>query len=263
MSIKTDWEKRSQKYGGALEGVLPKSFPKPANEYLNKWMYEQIKPQLTNEKPQVLLDLGCGYGRLAEKVLKDFPKAKVNGIDLSSNYVSIFNKKLNPRGVAKSGSITKLPYASLSIDVVYMVTTFMYLTNEDDRKKAIREIFRVLRPGGRFVFIERNKIGYFLITLGGLIEKIRGKKNKEIESVSFSRKEITDLIDESGGVVEQLAGIPFWTLSLPKLFLLAKVNNSLVKLFMRVIAPIDKLFSWFLTPSMYISYIGIKKHEKD
>ena len=107
----------------------------------------------------------------------------------------------------------------LAVDVVFMVTTLMYVTNKKDQKRAVREIFRVLKPGGRFVFIERNPIGHSLITLGGLITKIRGRKYKEIEAVGFREMQMGELISIGGGKVKEKLGFPFGRLLTPSLYI--------------------------------------------
>ncbi len=221
--IQNLWEERSQKYKSNVKGVLPKAFPDWLNNILHNWMYSQIKSSIKNG--DTVLDLGCGYGRLAKEVLQDFRKTKVNGVDIAKTYVTLFNKNLAPRGKAVVADIKKLPFKSGSVDVVYMVTTLMYLTSKKDQQKAIAEIFRVLKLHGKFIFIERNPGGHSLMTLGGLITKLRGKKNKEIESVSFTKDQMGKLLSSQSFESKTTTGFPFGPL---------------------------------LTPSLYISYSGVK-----
>lgn len=228
--IKRLWEERSKKYGRDFRGVLPKSFPSWLNMILHKWMYSQIRYKILNTNGEdgysyQILDLGCGYGRIAKEVLNDFPKDRVYGVDISKNYVDIFNKDLTPRAHGKVADIKKLPFGSNYFDMVYMITTLMYITNNKEQETAMKEIFRVLKSKGQFVFIERNPIGHFLFTFGGIITKLRGKKHKEIDSVSFKEDQIGRLVHLAGGRVQQKSGFPFGSL---------------------------------LTPSLYISYSGIK-----
>lgn len=215
--IKNLWEERSEKYKTDVRGVLPKSFPGWLNEILHKWMYSKIRKNIVNG--DVVIDLGCGYGRLAKEVLKDFSKSKVWGVDIANTYVKLFNKSLSPRGKAFVGDIKKLPFKSKSVDVVYMVTTLMYLTKFNDQKRAIAEIYRVLKPGGRYIFIERNPGGHNLMTLGGIITRLRGRKNKEIDSVSFTSKQMNKLIKTKFKIYEKMTGFPFGSLLTPSLYI--------------------------------------------
>jgi len=254
-SIQNQWEKRSKKYGSRIEGVLLKSFPRPVNEYLDQWMWEQVKNSIRRPaeklKAKKVLDLGCGYGRLSKKILEEFSEARVCGIDISKTYVEIFNKNLFPRGKAVVGNIRKLPFKSESFDLVMAATALMYLTKKGDQKKAMDEIARVLKPEGKFIIVERNPTGYKIATLGGLIEKLRGKEKKEINAVGFSKDDMKSLAGEAGLKLEDARGIPAWTLLLPLMF----IFPSLVKL----ASATDKVFARLLTPSMYIAHSGRKK----
>lgn len=214
---------RSKKFGRDIRGVLPKSFPLWLNTILHNWTYSQVRKNVKDGDK--VLDLGCGYGRVAKEVLKGFPKSEVFGVDISKTYVDIFNKDLSPRGRAVVSDLRKLPFENSFFNVVFMITTLMYLRDMKSQEKAISEIFRVLKKGGKFVFIERNPIGHKLMTMGGLITKIRGKKHREINSVSFSARRMEELILAAGGHIRQESSFPFGS---------------------------------FLTPSLYISYSGKK-----
>lgn len=267
------WEKRSRIYGTQIEGVLPKSFPRAVNDYLDKWMYGQVKSkiseacffakndQIKNSKSLAslkILDLGCGYGRLSEQILRDFPQVETFGIDVAPHYVSLYNKNLSPRGKAVVGDVKKLPFGDDFFDVVFMVTTLMYVVNNGDQKVVASEIFRVLKTGGSFVIIERNPVGQGIVTLGGLVSKIRGKGKKEIDAVSFSQSYLTELISGAGGSVRNMHGLPFFTLFLPFSIALNLINKFLCRKFLQFARSLDKIFNWVLTPSLYISYSGRK-----
>lgn len=206
-TIQQFWQERSKKYGRRIEGVLPKSFPRFVNNYLDRWMYAQVKSEIRNPKSEIL-DLGCGYGRLAKKILHDFPESRVIGVDISQYYVNLFNQELSPRGKAIKGDIRKLPFKDSSFDTVIMVTTLMYLRESRDQEKAAEELFRTLRTGGRFVIIERAPRGHAILMLDGLVEKVRGPKKREIPAVSFNPEYMQNLIEKSGGTVETKKGIP-------------------------------------------------------
>lgn len=255
------WEKRSKVYKEHIGGVLPKSFPQPVNKYLHNWMFEKIKIIIPEDEKIRVLDLGCGYGRLSKEILDSFPKALTFGIDLSDTYINLYNKSLTPRGKALKGDIRKLPYKSAYFDVVFMVTTLMYITNAGEQEKVMREIFRVLRPGGKFVIIERNSYAYALITLWGFVSLLRGKKFKEIPAVSFSASFMKSLISKGGGCIKSMQGIPLWTLSLPFLFLLSWINTYSTHLVLIGVSILDRKFSALLTSSLYIAYIGEKKND--
>lgn len=254
------WEKRSRKFGNQIVGVLIKSVPEIINLHLHNWMLGQIEPTISRNGSLKVLDLGCGYGRLSGPLLKKSSKVSTYGIDISQTYVDLYNKSLNPRGKALVGNILKLPFKSSYFDIVFMVTTLMYVTDKKEQEKSITEIFRVLKSGGSFVIIERSPLGYSIFTLGGIVNKIRGKKHSEIPAVSIDPRFISGVIDKSGGQLNGCYGIPLFTLFFPIILFLSKINISLGKFSLNMTKLSDQKIRKFYFPSLYIAYIG-KKHD--
>lgn len=252
------WEKRSQKYGNRIEGVLLKSVPLSVNRFLNDWMYKEIDVILKNSNLKIL-DVGCGYGRLTKQIVDKYPKITVFGIDISRNYIDIFNKSLGPKNKAFQSDIKKLPFEDNSFDVIFIVTTLMYMGDKFSQQQAVSEVFRVLKKGGSFVIIERCPLGYSIFTLGGLINKIRRKKHSEIPAVSFTPSYLTELINKSNGIVKKKHGLPIFTLSFQIIFSLSLINERLGKLLLDIINVLDIKLENFYFPSLYISYTGKKK----
>ena len=58
--------------------------------------YEAIKPYLSNEEEQVIVDLACGTGCLLEKIDNNFSKVDLIGVDNNLEMLISSNKKLNP-----------------------------------------------------------------------------------------------------------------------------------------------------------------------
>lgn len=259
--LKKVWEKRSRKYKGQIEGVLSKSFPRNINMYLDEWMFEQVKKEILSKGKfnGKILDLGCGYGRLSRHILKYFPESKTYGVDISKTYVDLYNKNLSPRGKAITANIKRLPYKNNFFDASIMVTTLMYMTGRNDQEQVISEMIRVLKKGGVFIIIERNPIGQKIVTGAGLVEKIRGRKNKEIEAVGFYPSYISGLLNKKGGLIKNTYGIPIWTLTFPLTLLLSLISTNLGELFLRGISFFESKLKLPLTLSLYISYTGNKK----
>ena len=102
----------------------------------------------------VALDAGCGEGYMARQ-LRQRGATQVEGIDISSGMIEAARaaEQANPLGIAFSlGNVVDLSrFPDHSFDLALAVFVFNYLTI-DDTWAAMREIQRVLRPGGRFVF---------------------------------------------------------------------------------------------------------------
>lgn len=258
--IETAWENRSKQFGKKIEGVLPKSLPPVLNNYLDSFMFDEIA-NCIEDKPNKILDLGCGYGRLSRRLLQKYHKVETIGVDISQNYVDIYNRELKPRGKAIKGDIRKLPFENNSFDIVFMTTTIMYIIDSKGQEKVIHEMTRVLKPEGFLIIIERSPTGHKIFTLGGLLSSLRGKSSSEIASVSFTPNYMKEVLRKNKLKIIKISGIPFWTIFIHLNLVLSFINVNLLIIFLQFIKSLDKKFSSFLTPSMYISYISIKKND--
>ncbi|MET0388131.1 MAG: methyltransferase domain-containing protein [Polyangiales bacterium] len=96
---------------------------------------------------QRVLDVGCGTGRLGEYVAKLVaPNGEVVGIDPLPLRIDLAARK-NPLFKASVGRAEDLSaFADASFDRLYSNSVFHWV---DDKRTALREAFRVLKPGGR------------------------------------------------------------------------------------------------------------------
>jgi SAM-dependent methyltransferase len=96
--------------------------------------------------------LGCGTGIFLEKVAP--AGARIVGLDLSADLLAKARARLfaAPNVVLHRGNAERMPYATSSFDTVYGSSVLHHL----DLDRALGEVFRVLRPGGRCVFTEPN-----------------------------------------------------------------------------------------------------------
>ena len=105
-------------------------------------------------KGRVLLDFGCGNGEQTRAFLADFPV--VVGADVSRRYLRAFPHGTTDGHVAQGVQYDglRLPVADASVDVV---VSFEVLEHVADEATALREIHRVLRPGGRLAMSVPNR----------------------------------------------------------------------------------------------------------
>ena len=115
------------------------------------WDYKD-KILLSNitQSDETIYDIGCGEGILLEKICKIAPHSKVTGIDYLMENVSICNIAGLP---AEQGDLYSLNVPSDSVDIVYFIEVIEHLL---DPEKALREIIRVLKPGGKLVVLFPN-----------------------------------------------------------------------------------------------------------
>ena len=107
--------------------------------------------------PFELLDLGSGTGVLAVTALERWPGARVTAIDPSSRMLELAMIAAHQRAPALAGrlrtitaSADRLPIGDASMDAAVSSFVIQLVPN---RAAALREVLRVLRPGGRFACI--------------------------------------------------------------------------------------------------------------
>ena len=106
-------------------------------------------------KEDIILDVGCGGGRTVSKLAAIATQGKVYGIDHSKESVAMAmrtNKQWIDiaRVEVREASVSRLPFSEGAFDVVTAVEThFWWPALPTD----LREVLRVLRPGGRLILI--------------------------------------------------------------------------------------------------------------
>ena len=102
-----------------------------------------------------VLDLACGTGDLA--LLASAAGADVTAVDITPRMIALARVKARARGARARflvGDMTSLPLPDACVDVV---TTGYGLRNVPDLDAALREIHRVLKPGGRLLSLDFNR----------------------------------------------------------------------------------------------------------
>ncbi len=110
------------------------------------------------ERPRVL-DVATGTGDLAIEIARACPGATVVGLDPSPGMLGVAQRKLEKRALTDRvslvvGDAQALPHANCEIDAA---TIAFGIRNVPDRAKALRELARVVRPGGRIAVLELNE----------------------------------------------------------------------------------------------------------
>lgn len=118
---------------------------------LTDWGLEHVSV----EKRCTILDMGCGGGKTVSKLASMAKEGKVYGVDFSEESVAV-SKKTNARWIEmgrveiRQASVSQLPFPDGTFDLVTAVETHFWWP---DLPGDTREIFRVVKPGGKLILI--------------------------------------------------------------------------------------------------------------
>jgi ubiquinone/menaquinone biosynthesis C-methylase UbiE len=105
------------------------------------------------------LDVGCGTGTLLIAAKSRAPLAQMVGVDTDELALAIARKKIAQHKIevdlVQAGA-EHLPFPTSSFDLVMSTLVFHHLPTEI-KQRAMQEIYRVLKPGGRFVLADLGK----------------------------------------------------------------------------------------------------------
>jgi ubiquinone/menaquinone biosynthesis C-methylase UbiE len=119
-------------------------------------LHEELIRQARLEPGLRVLDVGCGTGSLAVRMRRSNREVEVVGLDPDPKALAIARRKAERAGVAlrfEQGYGDALPFGDASFD---RVTSSLMLHHLDlaTRRGMLREILRVLRPGGSFHLLD-------------------------------------------------------------------------------------------------------------
>lgn len=115
----------------------------PEFEFFGKY----LKPGLK------ILDLGCGNGRLSKMIQKY--GCDYLGMDNSAGQIKEA-RKLFPQNKFERGDLLKIPLPDHSLDQIWTIAAFHHLPNRKTRLQALKEMQRVLKPGGIIIMTNWN-----------------------------------------------------------------------------------------------------------
>jgi len=116
-------------------------------DYMDKWDGEDFINLLNLDNSKTVLEIGCGTGRIAKKIISQCKKYV--GIDISKKTIDIARKHFESINNAIFINEDFLNYkVNQKYDVIYSTLTFMHFK---EKEKALVNVFNLLKRNGKFV----------------------------------------------------------------------------------------------------------------
>ncbi len=150
-----------------------------------------------DQRHMALLDVACGTGRFLGSVRQAYPRLGLTGTDLSESYLGEARRHLAPYrscGFVMANA-ESLPFADRSFDVV----TSIYLFHEVPpkvRRIIAAEFARVLKPGGRLIFMDSLQAGD-VAAYDGMLQSFPLNFHEPYYA-TYSREDLAALFAEAG-----------------------------------------------------------------
>lgn len=163
-----------------------------------KWRKKVVKI-VADTKPESILDIATGTGDLIINLAKKTTANKLIGLDISEGMLSVGRNKIAADGLSQRIEMVQadsehMPFDDNSFDAI---TVAFGVRNFEHLEKGLKEILRILKPGGIFVILETSvptktpyKQGYkihskyILPTIGKLFSKDKDAYTYLSESAS-------------------------------------------------------------------------------
>lgn len=128
-------------------------------------VWDRLADGLELEGDEAVLDVGCGRGMVLNTIARRLNRGRVTGVDIwsshdqSGNDIEVTRRNAELEGVAErvvleTGDMRDLPFADSTFDVIVTNAAVHNLKASEDRAKALAEMWRVTRSGGRFVLAD-------------------------------------------------------------------------------------------------------------
>lgn len=134
-------------------------FERWSHTYEDSWMQSRLFTRVHRAvldlaaplpPPESVLDVGCGTGRLLRAAATRWPNSRLIGVDPAQGMVDSA-QRLTPGATIQRGLAESLPLPDASVELAFSTLSFHHWR---DHAAGVREIARVVRPGGHFILAD-------------------------------------------------------------------------------------------------------------
>jgi len=140
-----------QHFDRTFGATAPENYERFFVPAIGRPMADDLMRVAALEVGERVLDVGCGTGEVLRRLRAKYPNAALAGIDPVPPMLAVAADKLSGNEDLRVGYADVLPWDSASFDLVVSCNMFHYITHPI---QALREMARVIRPGGSLVLTD-------------------------------------------------------------------------------------------------------------
>jgi len=135
----------------SFAGTIPSKYDRYLGPLLFEPYAKDLAKRISEMKPRSVLEVACGTGIVTRKLRASLPRStSITATDLSDSMIATARQLVAVQGIEwRQADAQDLPFSSQSVDVVVSQFGMMFFP---EKELAAREAFRVLKPGGAFLF---------------------------------------------------------------------------------------------------------------
>lgn len=174
---------KHETYSGGYDPIVLRALSKRDASRETAFLVPYLRPSMH------VLDCGCGPGGISLGLARLLPEGRVIGIDVEESQLEIGRREARDRGLdnveLKQASVYDIPFEDSTFDAVLAHAVLYHL---GDRLKALRDLRRVLKPGGLIDVTILISGQHFIPYAGELARKVeseleRARQGRELTPV--------------------------------------------------------------------------------
>jgi tRNA (cmo5U34)-methyltransferase len=148
-SVQSFYDQLSSQYTDLISKCVPR---------YGELMYNMFHYIPADCQPKKILDLGCGTGNLTDQILKHYPEAEIDALDLSEDILKESQKRFmaQPNVRHIQADFREMHLAPGSYDLIMSSIAIHHIPDED-KISLYRDIFQALKPNGLFIFADQTR----------------------------------------------------------------------------------------------------------
>lgn len=191
------------------ESTVRQQYNQLATVYDRRWQHYITKTLLfLKQWAQIpasarVLDLACGTGEFERLLLQESPDQLITGVDISEQMLAIAHQKLKPypNVSLQLATASDLPFADRSFDVIVSANSFHYFDNPE---LALKEMKRVVKPGGKVVILDWCKDYFVCRVCDALLQRFDPAHQQ-----CYTQAEFHHLLNTAGFKIQQATKVRF------------------------------------------------------